>query len=252
MERQVAIVTGASRGLGRAIASELAGRNMHVVINYNSNEKEALKTLVQVEAAGGSGEVMRADVADAGAVQRMIADIQRRHGRIDLLVNNAGIVRDELFLSMREQSWRQVLGVNLDGVYNCCRAVIRGMCAASRGVIINIGSSSSVAPRAGQVNYGASKSSLIGFSKSLAREVAPRGVRVLVVAPGFVETDMSNAVPQHVIEETLRMIPLGRWARPEEIAELIGFIAFDAGGYITGQTLVIDGGRMAVENDFRA
>lgn len=250
MERQVALITGSSRGLGRAIALELARNNMHVVINYHSNEKEAQKALLQVEAAGGSGEIEQADVADAVAVQRMFAAVQRRHGRIDVLVNNAGITRDGLFLSMREQDWRHVISVNLDGVYNCCRAVIRGMCAAGRGVIINIGSSSSVAPRVGQVNYGSSKSGLIGFSKSLAREVAERGVRVLVVAPGFVETEMSGAVSQDAIDETLGLIPLGRWAQPEEIAELVGFVVSDACAYVTGQTFVIDGGRMATETDF--
>jgi 3-oxoacyl-[acyl-carrier protein] reductase len=252
MERQVALVTGGSRGLGRAIACELARQNMHVIINYHANEKEAQHALREVEAAGGSAEIERADVADVAAVQALVAGIQRRHGRIDVLVNNAGIVRDELFLTMRESSWRQVISVNLDGVYHCCRAVIRGMSAAGRGVIINIGSSSSVSPRAGQVNYGSSKSSLIGFSKSLAREVASRGVRVLVVAPGFVATDMSNAVAPNVVEETLGLIPLGRWARPEEIAELVGFVASDACRYITGQTFVVDGGRTVIENDFHA
>jgi 3-oxoacyl-[acyl-carrier protein] reductase len=165
-------------------------------------------------------------------------------------VNNAGITRDEFFLMMKPATWEMVLNVNLNGVYYCCKAVARAMCAAGRGVIINIGSGSGISPRMGQVNYGATKSALIGFTRSLARELAPKGVRALVVAPGFTRTEMSQVVPADSVETSLRLISLGRWGLPEEIATVVGFMASDDAAQITGQTIVADGGRTAGEQDF--
>jgi 3-oxoacyl-[acyl-carrier protein] reductase len=182
----------------------------------------------------------------------MFQEISRAHGRVDVLVNNAGITRDEYLMLMRPESWRDVLQTNLNGAFHCAKAVARSMCAARHGVIINIGSGSSVSPRAGQVNYGTSKSSLIGFTKSLARELAGQGVRVLLVAPGFIETDMSRAVSRKAAEESLQKIPLGRWGSPEEVASVVGFLASDDAALMTGQTVIVDGGRMAEENDFFA
>jgi 3-oxoacyl-[acyl-carrier protein] reductase len=248
-EKRVAVITGGSRGLGRAVALELARRGAFVAINYRANVREAQEALRLVEVAGGNGALYRADVADAAAVQAMFAQVLRERGRVDVLVNCAGITRDEYFATMRPESWRDVMQTNLNGTYYCCKAVVRSMCAAGRGAIINIGSGSSVSPRAGQVNYGASKSSLLGLSKSLAREVADRGVRVMLVAPGFIETDMSKALPDRVVAESLKLIPLGRWGQPEEVADVVAFLASEEAGYITGQAVLIDGGRLAVEND---
>jgi 3-oxoacyl-[acyl-carrier protein] reductase len=249
-EGRVAVITGGSRGLGRAIALELARRGAFVAINYRSREKDAVQTLAQIEAQGGRGSLHRADVADPAAVAAMFSAILRERGHVDVLVNCAGITRDEYFVTMQRESWRDVISTNLTGTFHCCKAVLRNMCAGRRGVIINIGSGSSISPRPGQVNYGASKSSLIGFTKSLAREVADHGVRVLLVAPGLLETDMTKVLPAEVAKESLKLIPLGRWGRPEEVAEIVGFVASDDASYITGQALLIDGGRMVVENEF--
>ncbi len=250
MERRVAVVTGGSRGLGRAISLELARSGAFVVINYRSGESQARETLERLRAEGGQGALARADVADGAAVREMFHQVQREHGRVDILVNNAGITRDEYLLVMRPESWRDVLRTNLHGVYHCSRAVVRGMCAARHGVIVNIGSGSSVSPRVGQVNYGATKSGLIGFTKALARELAPRGVRVVGVAPGFIHTEMSHAVSPRVLEESLRRIPMRRWGEPEEVARIVGFLSSEEASFLTGQMLLVDGGRMADENDF--
>lgn len=252
MEQPVAVITGGSRGLGRAISLELARRGAFVIINYRSEEGAARETLELIAAEGGQGRMVRADVADGAAVREMFQQLYREHGRIDILVNNAGITRDEYLLVMRAESWREVLRTNLHGAYHCSRAVVRGMYAARRGVIINIGSGSSVSPRVGQVNYGATKSGMIGFTKSLARELAPRGVRVLGVAPGFIHTDMSHAVSPRVMAESLQRIPMRRWGEPDEVARVVGFLSSEEAGFLTGQMVFVDGGRMADENDFGA
>jgi 3-oxoacyl-[acyl-carrier protein] reductase len=170
--------------------------------------------------------------------------------QVDILVNNAGITRDILFLMMRRKSWDEVLVTNLHGTFLCTQAVLSTMCAAGRGVIINIGSGSGLSPRVGQTNYSSSKSALIGFTKSLAHEVAGKGVRVITVAPGFTRTDMSEILTPEVEEQTVKLIPLGRWGQPEEVAKVVGFMASDHAAYITGQTIVVDGGRIAIEQEY--
>jgi 3-oxoacyl-[acyl-carrier protein] reductase len=247
---RVALVTGGSRGLGKAISLELARKGAFVAINYNRNSEEALKTLDLVQAAGSDGALFRADAGSAAAVASMFDDLLRKKGRIDILVNNAGITRDEPFPMMRQESWRMVLETDLHSVYLCCKAAIRPMCAARRGVIINIGSGSGISPRPGQVNYSAAKSAVIGFTRSLAREAARNNIRVLVVAPGFTATDMSQSLPASVIEASLKKIPLGRWGLPEEVASVVAYLATDDASFITGNTMIVDGGRAAAEQDF--
>jgi 3-oxoacyl-[acyl-carrier protein] reductase len=250
MYNRIAIVTGASRGLGRAIAVALSAPGAFVAINYLQQHAEAEATLARVRSAGGEGALYPADIRDAGQVAAMFGGIYRELGRVDILVNNAGITRDEHLLLMRPQNWDAVIQTNLNSVFLCSKAVIRRMCAARRGVIIIIGSGSGISPRAGQVNYSSAKSAVIGYSRSLAREVAPNGVRVNVVAPGFTSTPMTAALPAPVQHESLQRIPLGRWAKPEEVAAVVAFVASDQAAFITGQTLVVDGGRAAMEQDY--
>jgi 3-oxoacyl-[acyl-carrier protein] reductase len=250
LAERVAVVTGGSRGLGRAISLELARRGAFVIVNFRRNEAAAADTLEAIASLGGQGRLCQADVARAEEVQAMFQGIYQSEKRVDILVNNAGITRDEYFLMMRDRSWHEVMETDLDGVYYCCKAVVRHMCAARRGVILNIGSGSSIIPKPGQVNYSTAKSALPGFTRTLAREVADKGVRALVVAPGFMETEMSLRLPEHLVAESRRRIPLGRWGRPEEVAEVVAYLASDDAGLITGQTVIVDGGRTALEQDY--
>ena len=247
---RIAVVTGASRGLGRAMAVDLAARGAFVAANYLREESEIARTMELIEAAGGKGKPYHADVRKQVEVEAMFQEIYAEHKKVDILINNAGITRDEYFLMMRPQSWFELMDVHLNAVFLCTKAVIRQMCGARRGVILNIGSGSSLVAMPGQVNYSASKAGLLGFSRSLAREVAGKGVRVLHIAPGFFETDMTGALDPKFIRETYRVTPLGRWGTPAELAELVSYLASDDGAYLTGQTVVIDGGRGAVEADF--
>lgn len=246
----VALVTGASRGLGRAIAIELAGRGHHVIVNYKKNQREAEETLGQIVEQGGAATLFQADVSQPDQVQKMFQAVFKAHRRLDMLINNAGITRDEYFLTMRQQSWDDVIVSDLGSVLYCCKQAVGLMAGARRGVIVNIGSSSALSARPGQVNYGTAKSALLGFSRTLARELAGKGVRVLVVAPGFTATPMTEALPQEVVRETLARIPLRRWGTPLEIARAVAFFASDAGRCYSGQTIVIDGGRTAYEQEF--
>ena len=246
----VALVTGASRGLGRAIAVELAGRGQHVIVNYKTNRREAEETLSQIKERGGAATLFQADVSRPDQVQAMFQAVFKAHRRLDILVNTAGITRDEYFLTMRQQSWDEVIASDLGAVLYCCKMAVGLMAGARRGVIVNIGSSSALSARPGQVNYGTAKSALLGFSRTLARELAGKGVRVLVVAPGFTATPMTEALPREVIRETLARIPLGRWSLPREIARAVAFFASDAARCYSGQTIVIDGGRTALEQEY--
>jgi 3-oxoacyl-[acyl-carrier protein] reductase len=247
---QVAVVTGASRGLGRAVAVHLAAQGAFVAVNYLRNAKEATKTLQLIESAGGRGAVYAADIRKPEQVQAMFQRIYSEHRHVDILVNNAGITRDEYFVMMRPQSWQDLIDVHLNAMYYCTKAVVRQMCAARRGVILNIGSGSSLVPMPGQVNYSASKAGLLGFSRSLAREVADKGVRVLHVAPGFFETDMTATLDPKFIEESYRLTPLGRWGKPEELASVVSYLVSSDASFLTGQTVVVDGGRGATETEF--
>jgi 3-oxoacyl-[acyl-carrier protein] reductase len=247
---KVALVTGGSRGLGQAVSIELARQGAFVAINYRRNEGEALQTLEQIRKTGGDGALYRADVSSADAVSSMFTELLREKNRIDILINNAGITRDEPFLMMREASWRAVLDTDLHAVFLCCKAAIRPMWEARQGVIINIGSGSGLSPRPGQVNYSSAKSALIGFTRSLAREASRNNIRVLMVAPGFTATDMSKGLPATVIQESLRKIPLGRWGLPEEVASVVAYCASDDAAFFTGNTIVVDGGRASAEQEF--
>ncbi len=248
--KPVALVTGGSRGIGRAICLELARRGYFVVINYVSQEESARNVLAELTERGGEGAVIQADVSDFSAAQKCVMTISKEYGPVEALINNAGITRDCMFMMMTEKNWSRVMQVNLDAVFNCCKAVSRTMVARRKGVIINIGSGSGLSPRAGQVNYSSSKSAILGFTRSLARELANYNVRVLTVAPGFTQTEMADAVSPEAAKESLRLIPMGRWGKPQEIASVVGYMCSNDASYITGVTIVVDGGRAGAEQDF--
>ena len=248
--KRVALITGGSRGIGRSICLEQAARGDFVVVNYKSKTEEAESVLDEIRACGGDGDIFQADVTDAKQVQAMFKDIQKNHGFVEVLINNAGITRDSLMMRMSTANWQQVVDTNLNAVYHCCKSASRTMAAKGRGVIVCIGSGSGLSPRAGQVNYSSTKSALLGFVRSLARELAPKGVRCLTVAPGFTKTEMAAAIPSEAVEESLRMIPMNRWGYPEEIAQVVGFATSPEAKSITGITMVVDGGRAGMEQDF--
>jgi 3-oxoacyl-[acyl-carrier protein] reductase len=253
LKDRVALVTGAARGLGRAIALELARRGAFVVVNDKSDAPvrgQAGSTLEAIGAAGGQGRFCRADVTKPDQVREMFRSVYEEQKRVDILVNNAGISRSELFLAMRPESWLAMLDLHLNAVFHCCQAVVRAMCAARRGVIVNIGSGAALVPLTGEVSYSASKAGLLGFTRSLAREVADKGVRVLHVAPGYFQTEMTEMLDPALAEVTRRQTPLGRWGLPEELAALVGYLVTDDAAYFTGQTVLIDGGRNACEPDY--
>lgn len=247
---RVAVVTGASRGLGRAMAVNLASRGATVAANYLHDKSEIDKTVELIEAEGGRAKAYQADVRKADQVDAMFQQIYADHKNIDILINNAGITRDEYFLMMRAQSWHDLMDIHLNAVFYCTKAVIRRMCAMKRGVVVNVGSGSALVAMPGQVNYSASKAGLLGFTRSLAREVAGKGVRVLTLAPGFFETDMTVTLDPAFIHETERLTPLGRWGSPTELADTVSYLVSDDCSFITGQTIILDGGRGATETEF--
>jgi 3-oxoacyl-[acyl-carrier protein] reductase len=232
------------------MAIELGRQGAFTIINYVREESGAQETLNQVVAAGGSGAIAMADVRKPEEVQAMFQHIFKTYKKVDVLINNAGITRDEYFLMMRPQSWLELVDVHLNGVFYCSKAVIRNMCAAKRGVIMNIGSGSALVAMPGQVNYSATKAGLLGFSRSLAREVADKGVRVLHVAPGFFESDMTAALDPKFVKETFEVTPLGRWGSGAELASVVAFLASDDCSFFTGHSIIVDGGRGAVESEF--
>jgi 3-oxoacyl-[acyl-carrier protein] reductase len=238
----VALVTGGSRGIGRAIALELAGRGHPVAVNYTSNADKAKQVVDDIVAAGGTAIAVAADVSDADAVATMFSTVTESLGPVGVLVNNAGITDDGLILRMDEEQWSRVIGTNLTSVYLCTKAALRSMLRARHGRIINISSVSGVSGNAGQANYAASKAGVIGFTKSVAKEVGSRGITVNAVAPGFIATDMTDALGDDVVGRAVEQISLGRLGRPEEVASVVGYLASDEASYITGQTIVVDGG----------
>lgn len=240
--RKVALVTGASRGIGRAIAVTLAKQGAYVLINYSSSPEAAQETLNEVREVGGDGEVLQFAVQDSQAVENAFDGIKARHGKLDILVNNAGISRDGLVLRMKDEEWLATLGVNLNGAFFCSRAAARLMLKAKVGRIINISSVVGEMGNAGQAPYVSSKAGLIGLTKSLAREFASRNITVNAITPGFIETDMTAALDEKLREEHMKSIPLGRYGRADEVAQLTGFLASDAASYITGQVIGINGG----------
>jgi 3-oxoacyl-[acyl-carrier protein] reductase len=243
-EERVAIVTGGRRGIGRAIACLLAERGANIVIADRENE-EAQETANQISASCGRRTLaISTDVSNPRSAQELIDKTFAEFSRVDILVNNAGVTRDTLILRMTEEDWDTVIDVNLKGAWNCSKAAVRPMMKQRFGRIINISSVSGLAGQAGQTNYSASKAGLIGFSKALAREVASRGITVNVVAPGFVPTALTHDLPVELKDTMMKMIPLGRWGEPEEIAQAVAFFASDEASYITGQVLSVDGGMM--------
>jgi 3-oxoacyl-[acyl-carrier protein] reductase len=237
---KVAIVTGASRGIGRAIAEQLAGGGATVVCVARGTNAEA--TAAAITASGGKATAHSADVTDAAAVEALIKQTIDTQARLDILVSNAGITRDQLMLRMKRDDWDQVIATNLTATFTLCQAALRPMIRARSGRIIAISSVVGQMGNAGQANYAASKAGLIGFCKALAREVASRQVTVNVVAPGFVETDMTKAIADSTKTDWSSLIPLGRMGKPEEIAAAVGFLASDEASYITGQVLAVNGG----------
>lgn len=242
LKEKVAVVTGASRGIGKAIALKLASMDMTVIVNYAGSKEKAENVVKEIEEKGGRAEAIQCDVSDFTQCQKMIEDVHKRYGSIDVLVNNAGITRDGLVMAMKEEEFDDVIATNLKGTFNCIRFVSRIMMKQRYGKIINMSSVSGVAGNAGQVNYSAAKAGVIGITKSMARELASRNVNVNAIAPGFIETDMTDALSDKVKEQAVSQIPLGRFGKAEEVAELAGFLAGDNSNYITGQVFHIDGG----------
>ena len=242
LDGKTALVTGGSRGIGRAICLQLAVQGVVVGINYVSNSAAADETLAAITAAGGKGFVVCFDVADSAAVQKAIKDTAADHGGVDILVNNAGITRDGLMARMKDADWDAVLDTNLKGAFTCSKAVMRSMMKKRWGRIINITSVIGFLGNGGQVNYAAAKAGLVGFSKSMARELAARQVTVNCVAPGYVVTDMTSDLSEDIQEMIKAQIPLGTLGTPEDVAAAVGYLASLESSYMTGQTLHVNGG----------
>lgn len=242
----VALITGAARGIGRAIALALARPGLTLYLNDVVLGEDAGQTQKDVAAKGAQAKLIEFNVADFEAVQRAIDEIVKESGRLDLLVNNAGITRDNLILRMKEAEWDAVLAVNLKGAYNCIRAVSKTMVKQRSGRIINLSSVVGVRGNAGQANYSASKAGLLGLTKSVARELGSRNITVNAVAPGFIQTEMTESLPEKVKAEMLAEIPLGRFGTPEEVAQVVVFLASEAAAYITGQVIHLNGGMLMV------
>ena len=242
LEGKVAVVTGASRGIGRAIALELARRGAAVVVNYNRAAEKAQEVVEAIRSAGGQAEPFQANVAEFAQAKALIDFAIKTFGGIHILVNNAGITRDNLIMLMKEDDWDAVIDTNLKGTFNCSKAAVRPMMRKRWGRIINISSVAGQIGNPGQTNYSASKAGQIGFTKALAREVASRNITVNAIAVGYIETDIWEGVPEEAREQILNMIPLGRKGEPEEVAYAVAFLASDQAAYITGQVLGVNGG----------
>ena len=242
--KRIAIVTGASRGIGRAIALEFAKQGAFVIINYNGSREKATQVKEEIINQGGEAEIFQCNVADFTACGAFIKEITKTYGRIDVLVNNAGITKDGLLMAMSEEDFGSVLDTNLVGTFNCIRHVARQMLKQRSGRIINMASVVGIGGNPGQANYAASKAGVIGLTKTAAKELASRGITVNAIAPGFIRTDMTDVLSDKVKEETLKNIPMGKFGEPEDVAKAAAFLASSEAGYITGQVLCVDGGML--------
>ncbi|RBP41131.1 3-oxoacyl-[acyl-carrier-protein] reductase [Garciella nitratireducens] len=242
LENKTAIVTGSSKGIGKVIALQLANAGANVIVNYNHSFEEAKKVVEEIRSMGRRSLAIQADVGKQTDVDHFIQKALDEFKNIDILVNNAGITRDNLLLRMKEKEWDEVLNINLKGTFLMTKAVIRKMMKNKRGKIINISSIVGVTGNAGQSNYAAAKAGIIGFTKSIAREVASRGIQVNAIAPGYIKTEMTDILPESIQKELLNKIPVKRIGDPEDIANMVTFLSSDLSNYITGQVIHIDGG----------
>ena len=242
LENKVALVTGGSRGIGRAIALEFAARGAAVVVNYNKSPESAEEVVKQIKDSGGKAAAFQADVSDFKQAEALVKYAIETFGDLGILVNNAGITRDQLIMMMPEADWDAVINTNLKSTFNCSKAAVKHMMRKRAGRIINIASVAGQMGNPGQTNYSASKGGQIAFTKALAREIATRNITVNAIAPGFVDTEILDAMTPEVLEAALKMVPLGRKGKPEEIAYAAAFLASDESAYITGQVLGVDGG----------
>lgn len=239
---KTALVTGASRGIGRAIALSLAEAGANVVVNYAGSHDKAEQVVAEIQNLGSKAFAIQASVSDPDAVRSMVKKVTGEFGSLDILVNNAGITRDTLIMRMKDQDWDDVINTNLKGVFQCTKAVTRQMMKQRSGSIINISSVTGVIGNAGQASYSASKAGILGLTKTSARELAARNITVNAIAPGFIATDMTDELEESVKEEMLKQIPLSRFGKPEDVAALVRFLASEDSSYITGQTFCVDGG----------
>ncbi len=239
---KVAVVTGASRGIGQEIAKTLAAQGATVIVNYNGSAKKAAETIQEIETMGGKAEAVQCDVSDFDKAKELLDYVIKTYGHVDILVNNAGITRDNLMMRMSEEDFDTVISTNLKGAFNCIRHVARQMLKQKSGRIINISSVSGVLGNAGQINYAASKAGIIGMTKSAARELASRGITVNAIAPGFINTEMTAVLPETVKEGAVAQIPMKVFGETKDVAEAAAFLASDKARYITGQVLCVDGG----------
>lgn len=242
LKDKIAIVTGASRGIGQETALTLATYGATVIVNYNGSKEKAEEVVKEIQEAGGQAKAIQGNVADSAAMKQMADEVKKEFGRIDILVNNAGITKDNLLMAMKEEDFDAVIDTNLKGAFLCMKHVIRIMMKQRYGRIINMSSVSGVMGNAGQINYCASKAGLIGMTKSLAREVGSRGITVNAVAPGYIDTEMTQGLPDEVKAGFIETIPLKRMGQTKDIAETVAFLASDRASYITGQTISVDGG----------
>lgn len=242
LKNKIVLITGAGRGIGRAIAIALAKEGAEVVINYNGSEERAKEVKQTIEENGGKASIYKCNVSDFAACETMIKDIVKEYGHLDILVNNAGITKDGLIMKMKEEDFDSVLNVNLKGTFNTIRHSARQMLKQRSGKIINISSVSGILGNVGQANYAASKAGVIGLTKTMARELGSRGITVNAIAPGFVDTEMTEVLSEEIRENACKQIILGRFGKPEDIANTAVFLASDKADYITGQVISVDGG----------
>ncbi|MHC4196707.1 MAG: 3-oxoacyl-[acyl-carrier-protein] reductase [Planctomycetota bacterium] len=242
LKGKVAVVTGGTRGIGRAIVLELAANGADVAFSYAKNVEKAKEVESEIKKLGVRALPMQSDVSNFAQSKEMIANAIKELGKIDLLVNNAGITRDKIIMMMSEDDWKSVIDTNLTGVFNCTKAAVVPMMKQRSGSVINITSVSGLVGMAGQTNYSSSKAGIIGFTKALAKEVARRGVRVNAIAPGFIDTEMVRAIDQKYLDEMLKLVPLARIGKAEEVAHVVTFLASDQASYITGHVINVDGG----------